>query len=119
MVTEVGFKTIHYSEVKAEEVTEAGATGTRVRWLIAKGDGAEHFAMRHFEMSPGGHSPSHSHAWEHEVFILGGNCLVCCGDQKTKVSAGDAVFIPPNTLHCFRNEGKNTLTFLCLVPHHT
>jgi quercetin dioxygenase-like cupin family protein len=114
----MGFKTVHYSEVKADEVSESGAEGTKIRWLITKDDGAEHFAMRYFEMLPGGHSPHHSHKWEHEVFILDGECLVVCGDQKKKASAGHAILIPPNTTHHFRNEGKDTLKFLCLVPHH-
>ena len=114
----MGFKIVHYSEVKAGEVTECGAEGTKIRWLITKDDGAEHFAMRYFEMSPGGHSPHHSHTWEHEVFILDGECLVVCGDQRRKVGAGSAVFIPPNAAHHFRNEGEGILKFICLVPHH-
>jgi quercetin dioxygenase-like cupin family protein len=114
----MGFKTVHYSKVKAGKVTECGAEGTKIRWLITKEDGAEHFAMRYFEMAPEGHSPHHSHEWEHEVFILEGECLVVCGDKRKKVGAGHAVFIPPNVMHHFRNEGKNALKFICLVPHH-
>jgi quercetin dioxygenase-like cupin family protein len=114
----MGFKAVHYSEVKADEVTECGAEGTKIRWLITKDDGAGHFAMRYFEMAPGGHSPHHSHKWEHEVFVLEGECLVVCGDQKKRVGSGSAVFIPPNVQHNFRNEGKGSLKFICLVPHH-
>ncbi len=114
----MGFKAIHYSKVKEETVTECGAEGTRIRWLITKEDGAEHFAMRYFEMAPGGHSPHHSHKWEHEVFILEGECMVILGDQKKKINTGYAVLIPSNTMHHFRNEGDKTLKFLCLVPHH-
>lgn len=114
----MGFKALHYSEVKADEIAECGAEGTKVRWLITKDDGADHFAMRCFEMVPGGYSPHHSHKWEHEVFILEGECSVVCGDQKKKVSPGYAVFIPPNTMHHFENVGTGILRFLCLVPHH-
>lgn len=114
----MGFKAVHYSEVKADEVTEYGAEGAKIRWLITKDDGAGHFAMRYFEMAPGGHSPHHSHKWEHEVFVLEGECLVVCGDQKKKVDSGSAVFIPPDVQHNFRNEGNGTLKFICLVPHH-
>ena len=62
--------------------------------------------------------PNHSHKWEHEAFILNGECLVVCGDQRKKVSPGYVVFIPPNVMHHFRNEGTEVLRFLCLVPHH-
>ncbi|UCE95395.1 MAG: cupin domain-containing protein [Candidatus Bathyarchaeota archaeon] len=114
----MGFKTLHFSEAEVSEVTKCGAEGTKIRWLITKEDGAAHFAMRYFEMAPKGHSPNHSHEWEHEVFILDGECLVVCGSQRIKVGPGYAVFIPPNTIHHFRNEGTKDLKFLCLVPHH-
>lgn len=114
----MGFKAVHYSKVKADDTTDCNAEGTKVRWLITKGDGAENFAMRCFEMAPKGHSPRHSHKWEHEVFILDGECLVACGNQQKKVGAGYAIFIPPNVMHQFKNEGTEVLRFLCLVPHH-
>ncbi|MCW3979881.1 MAG: cupin domain-containing protein [Candidatus Bathyarchaeota archaeon] len=114
----MGFKAIHYSEIGENEVTEDGAESTKIRWLITKNDGAENFAMRFFEMAPKGHSPHHSHAWEHEVFILEGECLVVCGKQQEKVSPGYVIFVPPNATHHFENVGKDSLRFLCLVPHH-
>jgi quercetin dioxygenase-like cupin family protein len=114
----MGFKAVHFSEVEAEEFKEADATGISVRWLIKKEDGASNFAMRYFEVSPNGSSPHHSHDWEHEVFILEGECQVICGDKRRNVSAGYAVFIPSNVSHQFINIGKTKLKFLCLVPYH-
>ena len=61
----------HAKDVKAEDVGE-GAKGVKIRWLIGEQDGAPNFAMRHFEVAPGGHTPHHSHDWEHEVFVLSG-----------------------------------------------
>ncbi len=114
----VAFKCVPSSEVKLEKVQETGAEGIRVRWLIKKEDGAPHFAMRLFELQPKGHSPLHSHSWEHEVYILEGQCTVTCEGQEKNAAAGYAVYIPPNTKHRFANAGKSTLKFLCLVPHH-
>ena len=112
------FKATHYSRIKSDKVTESGAEKTEIRWLITKDDGAEHFAMRLFKMAPGGHSPLHSHKWEHEVFILEGQCKVVCGDKTVEAEPGYTIFIPPEITHNFRNEGSATLKFLCLVPHH-
>jgi len=114
----MGFKALHYSKVKEDKVTECGAEGAKVRWLITKNDDAEHFAMRFFEIAPKGYSPYHSHKWEHEVFILDGECIVVCGNNREKVGPGYVVFIPPNETHQFKNEGTKVLRFLCLVPHH-
>jgi quercetin dioxygenase-like cupin family protein len=114
----MGFKALHYSKIKADEVKQDDVKGIKVRWLITKSDGAENFAMRYFEMAPEGYSPHHSHGWEHEVFILNGDCLVICGTEQKKVGPGYVVFIPPNKMHQFRNVGNEVLRFLCLVPHH-
>lgn len=114
----MGFKVVHFSEVKAEDFEEADAAGVRVRWLIKREDGAPNFTMRLFEVAPNGRSPHHSHDWEHEVYVLEGTCQVVCGGEGRKVGEGYAVFIPPNVPHQFINAGNTTLKFLCLVPHH-
>jgi len=107
----------HYQDVEAK-YAEKGASKLRVRWLITKNVGAENFAMRLFEMEPGGYSPFHSHPWEHEVFILEGEGLVIGQGQERKFKDGDVIFIPPNEKHQFRNNREKTVKFLCLVPVH-
>lgn len=114
----MGFKCVHHSKVKLENIQESGTEGIKVRWLITADDGAPNFAMRLFELGPKGHSPLHTHNWEHEVYILEGDCQVTCDGEKCSVAAGYVVFIPPNAKHQFANAGKSTLKFLCLVPHH-
>lgn len=113
----MGFKAIHYSEVKIENVEMEGFEGVTVRWLITKEDGAKNFAMRCFEIKPGGKTALHSHDWEHEVFFLSGKGKVKCGDDEKEVGPGYVVFIPANTPHCFENLGEDVLRFLCLIPY--
>lgn len=106
----------HYTSVPAKEV-EQGAEGVKIRWIIAEHDGAPNFAMRHFEIAPGGHTPHHAHEWEHEVFILTGRGIVASPDGDHPLSPGTVVFVPPNEEHHFANDGDEPLTLLCLVPH--
>ena len=106
----------HNQDVEAERA-ENQTSGLKVRWLITKEIGADNFAMRLFEMEPGGYSPLHSHPWEHEVFILEGEGLVIGDEKEGKFSTGDVIFIPPNEQHQLRNNGKRLLKFLCLVPY--
>lgn len=110
-------KILHYQDVKAKDADE-GASKLKMRWLITKEMGAENFAMRLFEMERGGHSPFHSHPWEHEVFILEGEGLVVGEERERKFKAGNAIFIPPNEKHQFKNNGQKIVKFLCLVPIH-
>lgn len=108
-------KVVHYGEIPAEPVPEA--EGVTIRWVVAKGDGAPHFAMRVFEVPAGGASPHHRHWWEHEVFILDGEGVVSTEEGDFALRPGVAVFVPGHVLHQFRNTGAGLLRFICLVPH--
>jgi quercetin dioxygenase-like cupin family protein len=82
-----------------------GASGCRVRWLIGEGENAPNFAMREFEVQPGGHTPKHFHDYEHEVYVLAGKGTIVDGDQEKPLAAGDVVFVSPNDVHQFKNTG--------------
>ena len=62
----------HNAEVPLNDVTMEGAAGCKVRWLVGEADAAPNFAMRQFELEPGGHTPRHFHPYEHEIFVLEG-----------------------------------------------
>lgn len=105
------------TEVPANEVTMEGAAGCRVRWLIGDKDHAPTFAMREFEVAPGGHTPRHFHDYEHEVYVLAGKGTIVDGDRELPLAAGDVVFVAPNDVHQFRNTGSEPMRFLCLIPN--
>lgn len=106
----------HYSEAPAERIEAEGAQGLTVRWLISEREGAPNFFMRLFEVEPGGHSPRHSHNYEHEIFILEGEGLVLLEGEEQAIGPGHALYIPPNAEHQLRSTGKEPLRFLCLIP---
>lgn len=110
-------KVVDYRTVKAEPVEVEGAKDVKVRWLIAKKDQAENFAMRLFEVSPGGHTPYHTHDWEHEVFVVEGEGEVQIDGQTYPVKKDTVVFVEPNQKHCFKNTGEGILKFICLIPY--
>jgi quercetin dioxygenase-like cupin family protein len=110
-------KVNHYEQVASAPVEMEGSQGCRVRPLLGERDGAPTFAMRQFEVSPGGHTPKHFHDYEHEVFVLEGSGVVLEGDREHPLHAGDVVFVSPNEVHQFRNTGAVALKFLCLIPN--
>jgi quercetin dioxygenase-like cupin family protein len=107
----------HYEQVESQVVTMEGAVGCQVRWLIGEQDGAPSFAMRQFEVAPGGHTPRHHHPYEHEVFVLEGGGAVFSGNAWHPLQAGDVVLVKPGEVHQFKNDGELPLKFLCLVPN--
>jgi quercetin dioxygenase-like cupin family protein len=92
------------------------ARGVTGRVVIGRIDGANNFCMRRFDLAPGGHTPRHAHAWEHEIFFHAGEAEVLSAGEWIRVAAGDAVFVPGDEEHQIRNAGDSGLTFICLVP---
>jgi len=111
-------KVKHLTDVKEEIVTKADSTKTTVRWLITEKDGAKGFAMRRFEIQPGGQVGLHDHLEDHQIFVLQGNCqLFDEKGNKIKLKIGDSAFIPPNEKHGFENNGDETFSFICVIPY--
>ena len=110
-------KVVNYERIDAAPVQMEGAVECRIRCLIGEPDGAPSFSMRQFEVAPGGHTPKHSHPYEHEVFVIEGTGVVLEGQAEHPLQSGDVVFVAPSELHQFRNTGTAPLKFLCLIPH--
>jgi len=49
----------HHTDIKLKPVGMKRAVNTKVRWLIGAAQRVADFAMRIFEIEPGGHSPRH------------------------------------------------------------
>ena len=110
-------KLLHAEEVPAKPVEIEGAKNVSVRWLISKDDQAPTFAMRQFLLGAGGHTPRHSHDWEHEVYILEGSGRLHIGNSARAVSPGMVAFIPGGEVHQFVADEEGDLSFLCLIPN--
>jgi quercetin dioxygenase-like cupin family protein len=110
-------KVDHFENVAQAPVVMEGAAGCRVRWLVDETQGAPNFAMRQYEVDPGGYTPKHSHPYEHEVFVLEGSGVVLEGEGEHPLAPGSYVFVAPGEVHQFRNTGSGPLKFLCLVPN--
>jgi quercetin dioxygenase-like cupin family protein len=109
-------KIIPYTEVQATHFDSEIAKGVAARVVVGKVDGAPNFCMRVFEIAPGGHTPQHTHDWEHEMFIHAGGGEVSLNGQWHPMASGNVIFIPGNEEHQMRNTGKETLVVVCLVP---
>ena len=110
-------KVEHYENTEQREVDMPGASGCKVRWLVGTADGAPNFSMRQFEVEQDGFTPRHSHPYEHEVFVLEGQGVIFEGDQQHPISAGDVIYVAPDEIHQFKNQGTGPLKFLCLIPN--
>jgi len=110
-------KQVHYTEVELETPEEKGLKDVKVRWVISKKDGANNFAMRVFEIQPGGYTPLHQHDWEHEVFVLEGSGVTKDKQKEKSFKQGDVFFIKPMEWHQFYNNSNKILKIICLIPY--
>jgi len=92
--------------------------GAQKRIIFGESEGAPTFAMRVFDVPPGGASSHHAHDFEHEVLILEGNGTIKSDEGDRPFSKGTAIFIPPNERHQLVNTGTDMLRFACMVPLH-
>lgn len=109
-------KITHYSKIEPKSYSGDNVKEVKGRVAIGKADGAQNFCMRVFELSQEGYTPRHSHEWEHEIFFHNGKGQVFCDNKWIDVEKGSIAFIPGNEEHQIRNNGTQTLVFVCLIP---
>ena len=103
-------------DMEGQTVSMEGASDVSMRLMVGRTDGAPNFSMRHFTVAPGGHTPRHSHNYEHEVFVVSGGGQVEHDGDFLDIAPGDVLFVEPGKVHQFVNTGDEPLQFLCLVP---
>ena len=89
--------------------------------LISSKDGAPNYVMLHNDPMPPGavsHAATggHNHAWEHVVFVLEGTATFVCEGKDYTVSQGDAMLVPPNVLHQWKNESQTPVVRVTYNP---
>lgn len=84
---------------------------------ISKADGTPTFSFRVFTIEPGGHTPRHSHYFEHLNYIIEGRGAILGQDGAHEVKQGDFTMIPPGEVHQYKNTSTDKpLVMICAVP---
>jgi len=84
---------------------------------ISKTDGTPAYSFRVFTIEPGGHTPHHTHPFEHLNYIIEGHGMVKAQDAEYEIKKGDFAMILPNEPHQYRNTSESKpLIMICAVP---
>ncbi len=106
-----------WEDISIESYDSSDIKGVTKRVLIGQKEGAPYFAMRYFEIEPKGWTSLDKHPHNHGVIVLKGKGKVLLGDEEIEVGFGDAIYVPPNEVHQFKNIGEGVLGFICVIPN--
>ncbi|MEW6188072.1 MAG: cupin domain-containing protein [Thermodesulfobacteriota bacterium] len=111
-------KTIALDQVPKAKMVMEGAEKVFKQLPISRADGSPSFSFRVFTIEPGGHTPYHSHDFEHLNFIIKGfGALIDEKGKEHPVKEGDFALVLPGEKHQYRNLGTdNPLIMICAVP---
>ena len=103
-------------DVAGQPLSGEGIDQVVKRLLVGPREGWQGWAMRQFELAPGGHTPRHRHAWPHINFVTQGGGTLYVDGVDTAVAVGSYAYVQGGAEHQFTNSGDETFAFLCIVP---
>lgn len=111
-------KIISLDRVASAPVGMEGACGAVKQLPVGSADGSPVFSFRVFTIQPGGHTPHHTHPFEHlNYFIEGRGVLVTPDGEEKPVKQGDFALVLPGEKHQYRNTSADRpLVMICAVP---
>jgi mannose-6-phosphate isomerase-like protein (cupin superfamily) len=94
-----------------------GGDGTILRELLnaKKGDFKLHYSLAHAIVKPGRSTKPHRLKGTEVYYILKGKGIMYINKERSLVSQGYAIYIPPKAIQYIKNIGNSELVFLCIV----
>lgn len=99
-----------------DQVETDGVKDVEMQVLIGEAEESPTCIMRRFKVSADGHSPQHSHDYEHIVFVVSGKGTLFASGEEHEIAAGISLLVKPNEIHQFRADRNEELQFLCIIP---
>jgi quercetin dioxygenase-like cupin family protein len=105
-------------QVEKTNMAMEGAKNILKQVPISKADGTPFLSFRVFTIMPGGHSPYHTHPFEHINYIIEGEgALVTESGEERPVKKGDFALVLPGEKHQYKNRSaQNPMIMICGVP---
>ncbi len=112
-------KTVRLNDIEKVKMTMAGAERVFKQVPLSKKDGTPSFCFRVFTIEPGGHTPFHTHGFEHLNYVISGQgVLVDEHGSGHPLETGDFALVLPDERHQFKNSSeKSPFVIICAVPN--
>jgi len=106
----------HLKDIEKKKISGEGIKNVTKQVPIGAKEGWRENVLRVFTIGPGGHTPNHSHDWEHVNYVISGRGTLEIDGKKHELPAGSFAFVPPNQKHQYSNTGKEDFVMVCIVP---
>jgi len=111
-------KITRLQDLEKFNVTMDGAKNAFKQVPISAQDGSPNFSFRVFTVGPEGHTPYHSHNFEHLNYVISGQGVLVDEDGRTReITAGEFALVLPGEKHQYRNtSATEPFVIICAVP---
>lgn len=103
-------------DIEKKELSGEGIKNVLKQVPIGAKEGWRENVLRVFTIKPGGHTPHHSHDWEHVNYVISGQGTLEIEGKKLDLPAGSFAFVAPNQKHQYSNNGQKDFVMVCIVP---
>ena len=103
-------------DIKQIEVSGEGIKNVLKQVPVGPEQGWENHILRVFTVRPQGHTPRHSHDWEHINYVISGAGILEIEGQKHKLETGHFAVVPPNSVHQYSNDGDRDFVMSGMGP---
>ncbi len=110
-------KIVKQSDIEKTNIEMEGVKNVKKQLMIGSKDGAPNFSFRIFTLAGNGHTPYHTHEFEHVNYAIKGNgYIVDAEGNENEFNEGDFAVVPSGEKHQFRNASKfKKFAFICAV----
>ncbi|MCP4566155.1 MAG: cupin domain-containing protein [FCB group bacterium] len=108
----------HIDEIEKIDVSGGEIKNVIKQAPIGPEQGWENHILRVFTLGVDGHTPKHSHDWEHVNYVISGTGQVEIDGRAHQLTTGSFAVVPPNARHQYSNGGKEDFVMICIVPAH-
>jgi len=103
-------------DIEGKEIAGDGIKNVLKRVPVGPEQGWKDNILRVFTIQKEGHTPKHSHDWEHVNYVISGKGTLEMSGEKHEMATGSFAFVPPNVEHQYANTGDDDFVMICIVP---
>lgn len=105
-------------EIEKKEISGEGIKNVRKQVPVGPDQGWKDHILRVFTIGKDGHTPRHSHDWEHVNYVISGTGTLEIEGKEQQLNKGMFAVVPPNVEHQYSNQGEEDFVMICIVPAH-